>query len=380
VKGAFWVASSAIVLDEVLFAAIVPLLPVYVHRFHLSTSQAGLLVAAYPALLLVSGLPGGLLVERVGERRVLIAGTAGLALLTLAYASASTIWELWGRARGAGSAGGRDADRRDDADRKLGHGRTARPDDRHRLSRAGGRHARRPGLRRIARTGLRRASRIPGIRGLCVPGLRPDGRRALRVAAHAGGDARSALALQLARSGAIRAGAALMLTVGLISGGAITLAPLALHALGLSTQAIGVVFIIGAAAGVGGAPLIGRVADQRGARRIAEVLVVLAAASVALLAVPGPALLAGAAFITVKALMYLVGTLGYTSASEHGTSLGPGFGLGLSAWAAGAIVGPIAAGAIADAASRSVAFKVFAALALPLARLVALPRRAGCAV
>jgi MFS family permease len=171
-----------------------------------------------------------------------------------------------------------------------------------------------------------------------------------------------------------------MLTVGLVSGAAITLAPLTLHALGLSAREIGVVFIIGAAAGVGTAPLAGRLADQRGARRIGGVLVLLASAAVALLAVPGPALLAGAAFVSVKALMYLVGTLGYTSASAHGTSLGPGFGLGLSAWAAGAIVGPITAGVIADAASRSVALIAFAALALPLARLAALPRYAECTI
>lgn len=171
-----------------------------------------------------------------------------------------------------------------------------------------------------------------------------------------------------------------MLTAGLVSGAALTLAPLLLHAAGYSTRAIGVVFIIGAAAGVGGAPIVGHLADQRGSRRIAELIVLLAAGAVALLAVPGPALLASAAFIAVKALMYLVGTLGYTSASEHGSSLGPGFGVGLSAWAAGAIVGPIAAGAIADAASRGVALVVFALLALPLARLVSLPQPARCAV
>jgi MFS family permease len=380
VRRAFWVASSVIVLDEVLFAAIAPLLPVYVHRFHLSASQAGLLMAAYPALLLVSGLPGGMLVQRVGERRVLIAGTAALALLTLAYAGASTLWELWAVRAAQGALAG--------VTLTAGMALIAN-------SASAGRRGQTIGIAFLVQGAGSLGG--PAFGGLLAPAF---GERAafmllagcaLAVFAvtiavpfespRSPATARARqLALQLVRSGAIRAGATLMLTVGLVSGAAITLAPLTLHALGLSTGAIGVVFIIGAAAGVATAPLAGRLADQGDARRIGGVLVLLASAGVALLAVPGPALLAGAAFVSVKALMYLVGTLGYTSASAHGTSFGPGFGLGLSAWAAGAIVGPITAGAIADAASRSVALIAFAALALPLARLAALPRSAQCAV
>jgi len=162
-----------------------------------------------------------------------------------------------------------------------------------------------------------------------------------------------------------------MFIVGLISGAVSTLAPLRLSRLGVSVPAIGAILIAGAAFGVAAAPFIGRLADRLGSRRIARVLVLLVSASVCLLALPGT-VLAVCALASVRTCTYLTGIVGYTSAAEKsGASLGPGMGLGLSAWAAGAIVGPILAGTIADAASSSIALIVIAALALPAARLVA---------
>jgi len=53
-------------VDTMLYAALTPLLPHFVHEFGFSKSRAGVLVAAYAAGALVGGLPGGVASARLG--------------------------------------------------------------------------------------------------------------------------------------------------------------------------------------------------------------------------------------------------------------------------------------------------------------------------
>src|SRR3954451_2815848 len=75
-------------VDTLLFSALTPLLPQFVHQFHLSKAGAGVLVAAYAAGALVGGLPGGAAAARLGARRAVLVGLALMGLASLGFAFA----------------------------------------------------------------------------------------------------------------------------------------------------------------------------------------------------------------------------------------------------------------------------------------------------
>ena len=77
---------TVVFLDAMLFGAIIPLLPHFADTYDLSKLEAGLLLGAYGAGSLVGGIPGGLLVGRIGPKRGVLAGLTVLALASLAFA------------------------------------------------------------------------------------------------------------------------------------------------------------------------------------------------------------------------------------------------------------------------------------------------------
>ena len=79
---------SIVFLDTMLFGAIIPLLPTFADRYDLTKLEAGLLLAAYGGGALLGGIPGGILVGRVGPKRGVLAGLAVLALASLGFALA----------------------------------------------------------------------------------------------------------------------------------------------------------------------------------------------------------------------------------------------------------------------------------------------------
>jgi MFS family permease len=66
--------SVMVFFDVTFFSAIAPLLPDYVAELGLSKAQAGVLSASYAAGTLLASLPAGLLAARFGPRRTVIAG------------------------------------------------------------------------------------------------------------------------------------------------------------------------------------------------------------------------------------------------------------------------------------------------------------------
>src|SRR5690349_5800813 len=76
------------------FAALTPLLPHYVHELHLGKAGAGVLQAMYPAGALLAGIPSGMLAARVGVKPTVLVGLSLLALTTVAFGLADSVWAL----------------------------------------------------------------------------------------------------------------------------------------------------------------------------------------------------------------------------------------------------------------------------------------------
>src|SRR5947208_2869405 len=110
-------------VDTALYAALTPLLPHFVHEFHLSKRGAGLLVAAYAGGALLGGIPGGIAAARFGPRRAVLAGLANIPVPGRPRADGAAVAALRRarRARAAPSGRGRlgrGCDRRGLAERR----------------------------------------------------------------------------------------------------------------------------------------------------------------------------------------------------------------------------------------------------------------------
>jgi len=81
--------SVVVFADTMMFAAIIPLIPVFADDYGLSKLQAGLLVGAYGAGAMIGGIPAGLLAARIGPNRTVVLGLAALALASVAFALAA---------------------------------------------------------------------------------------------------------------------------------------------------------------------------------------------------------------------------------------------------------------------------------------------------
>jgi MFS family permease len=146
------------------------------------------------------------------------------------------------------------------------------------------------------------------------------------------------------------------------------LVPLRLHALGWSGVAIGALFFATAAIETGLNPLLGRLTDIRG-RWLPVRLALLASIGVSLaLAWAGRAaviaVLVVAAGIAYGAFFTPGMALVSDSAERNGIALGIAFGVMNLGWALGAVIGPAAGGALAQASSDTLAYLLLAAICL----------------
>jgi MFS family permease len=359
-------------VDTALYAALTPLLPHFTHEFHLSKRGAGVLVAAYAAGALVGGIPGGIAAARLGPRRAVLAGLALMGASGFGFAFANGAGTLWAARflQGAGSGltwagafawlvAAAPRNRRGELlGTALGvaiFGALFGPV----LGAAAAIAGRQAVFASFAGLGL----------VLALWALRVDGASAEELSFAALGRA--------LRTHRFLSGLGLMVLPSLLFGMLAVLAPLHLAAAGWGAVAIGAVWLSGAAIETVEAPLIGRLSDRRG--RLLPVRVGLAASAAAYLSLAW----AGRPLVYVPLLLAAIAStevlfapglpLIADGADEAGLAQGLGFGMMNAAWAVGNVVGPAAAGAIAQATSDRV--PLLASAALCVAALLAARRR-----
>jgi MFS family permease len=89
-----WLLVAANVVVALGYGVVAPVLPQYARHFGVSISAATFVITAFAVMRLVAAPPAGMLVQRLGERRVYISGLLIVALSTAACAFAQTYWQL----------------------------------------------------------------------------------------------------------------------------------------------------------------------------------------------------------------------------------------------------------------------------------------------
>jgi MFS family permease len=352
VAGLVWV-------DTMLYAALTPLLPHFVHNLHLSKAGAGVLVAAYAAGALVGGLPGGAAAVRLGARRAVLVGLTLMGLASLGFAFAHGFWPLAGARflQGVGSgftwAGAfawlLAAAPRERRGELIGSALGAAVFGAL-LGPVVGAAAALLG-RDVVFTALAGLAVVFAFWTLQLEPIPPEepSLAALRRALH---DSR------------FIGGLALMALPSFLFGILSTLAPLHLAAAGWGAAAIGGVWLVGASLETVLSPVSGRLVDRRGVLLPVQLALMVGVAASVFLAL-GPRPLAYAPLVIVASGGYGVlftpaFALIAEGAERNRLPQGMAFGVMNAAWAMGALIGPAAGGAVAAATGDVVPFLVSA--------------------
>jgi MFS family permease len=89
-----FLVGAIILVDTMFFTALTPLLPHYVDKLGLGKGGAGLLQAMYPLGALLAAIPGGMAAARFGVKPTVLIGLSLLALTTVAFGLANSVWAL----------------------------------------------------------------------------------------------------------------------------------------------------------------------------------------------------------------------------------------------------------------------------------------------
>ena len=89
-----WALIGANVVIALGYGVVAPVLPQLARHFGVSISAATFVITAFAVMRLLAAPPAGLLIQRLGERRIYVAGVLIVALSTAACAFADTYWQL----------------------------------------------------------------------------------------------------------------------------------------------------------------------------------------------------------------------------------------------------------------------------------------------
>ncbi len=344
---------ALIMLETLVWIAMVPLAPTFADEFGLNGVETGMILAAASLAALVVAFPLGVLADRLGSRRVTIASAVLFTLATLAQGLAAEFWTLllaraafgvaFGAVWGAGTAWLSDslaAERRTGA---LGAATTV----------AGIGFTLGPVLAGVLAdrydTGTPFLVAAVGAAAVTV---------ALVVAAPfaAPSPPRQHLRelLSLARRDTlVLAGIAIIVLIGLVGGGVNLLVPLQLKENGVSAGEIGLLFSAASAIYTVVSAIVARLGDRAATLKVGGVAALLTGLSIVLVLVSGSTP-AAVAFVLLRAPPWsTMDTIIYplAAAGAHRSALGRGsvMGLVMLGWAVASTIGPLLAGGVADA-------------------------------
>jgi len=380
VRRILFLTGAIVFVDTMFFAALTPLLPHYVDELGLSKAGAGVLQAMYPAGALVAGIPSGMAAARFGVKPTVLIGLSLLAITTVAFGLADSVWTLnaarflqgcssafswtgglaWlvaasppgrrgqliGSAFGAAIAGAPFGPVLGAIASKTGTG---------------------PAFAVVAALAL-----VLAVWALTTPAATPKEPQPLRMLFQA---------LTIRK---VQIGVWLTLLPALLFGNLSVLAPLRLSDLGWGAVAVGATYLVMAVLEAAWAPLIGRASDHYG--RFAPLRAALIAAAVVSFVLPWPA------SAWVLAPLIICAGLAYGSfwtpamsmvtdeAELVGLEYGYAFALINIAWAPGQAGGAAIGGALASATSDAVAYLGLSALCVATYAVIARYRETAAPV
>jgi MFS family permease len=363
--------ASAFFVDAAMWSAVVPLLPRYQSSFGLSTTQVGLVFAAYSAAMALGAVPAGRLADRFGAQRwtaigCLVMGGATIGLgLSHSYAaliaarvaqgaSSATIWgagPAWLAGISTGPARFRAI--------AIAQGTAA-------LGLIAG-----PFIGGVGTTDvgtLATFTIVGALSGiLCLSVL---GDRRPYSAPYAVPRLPSPIRRSLHDS-VIVCSIVIVASCSLVAGGLQVLAPLHLASVGVSQSEIGGVYSIGAVLGAVMLFLLARIQQSRRRLKIAIAACVLTSAMTAGLALPLDRHTFVGFVIVLVPLQSTLYALAYPMSSDGADRAGVGTGtvMGIMnlTWAAAAIAGPVGASALQQLAGPASAYVLLGTVAFAAA-------------
>ncbi len=355
------ISGTIVFLDAMLFGAIIPLLPHFADRYDLSKLEAGLLFGAYGGGALLGGIPGGLLVGRIGPKRGVLAGLVVLSLASVGFALAGSPLAL-GVARFAQGISS--------ATTWAGAlAWVAVSVERQRRGQALGTVFGLAVFGFVVGPMFGAIADLVGIRGSFVAVAVVAAGLAAGLAlveAPAREEARAGAIGRALRDRAFLGGLWLNTLPALFFGTLDVLVPLLFDDAGYGALAIAAVFVVAGAVEVVVNPVVGRISDRRGRLlpvRMALAASIAVAAGLAVATEPlAVAALVVAASVTFGGFYTPGMSLVADRAERAGLAQGVGFGVTNTAWAVGALVGPAVGGALAEAFGDPVPYLVCGAL------------------
>ncbi len=347
-RSLLFLVGAVILVDTMFYAALAPLLPSLHHDLGLTKGDAGVLVGAYALGTFFGAIPGGWAAARFGARTAVLAGLALMSTAGLAFAFAQSLPAL-DVARFIQGLGGA-------CSWTAGLAWIAQETERERRGEA---------LGLAIGAGIFGAQFGPALGSLATQ----IGREAAFAGAAVLGIVLAVFVLNTPHgAGAlVEAGSppsailrdrrfriALWLTVmpSICFGVIEVLVPLRLDVLGATALAIGLIFFVAAFFEALVSPVVGRIADRRGALVIVRVGTIGAAAGLALLALPatvvGLALVLTVAGVALGSLWVPGGTLVAGRAEVLDVDQGWAFAFNNVAWAGGVAIGSAGGGAMAQ--------------------------------
>ena len=353
---------ALMLLETIVWIAIVPLAPTFADELALSGVETGMILAAASLAALVVALPLGMLADRLGARQVTIASALLFTLATAGQGLADEFWSLvlaraafgvaFGALWGAGTAWLSDS-----------------------LS-----DARRSGA-------LGAAATVSGVGFTVGPVLagvladRYDTGTPFLVLAVGAAAVTAALVigaplagpsppkqrlrdlLRVARRNElVLAAIAIIVLIGLVGGGVNLLVPLQLRENGVSAGEIGLLFSAASAVYTVVSAAVARLGDRAATLRVGGIAALLTGLSIVLVLGSGSTL-AAVAFVLLRAPFWstmdtIIFPLAATGAHRSALGRGSVMGLVMLAWAAASTAGPLVAGVVADVAGARAAFAV----------------------